>query len=145
MSFTSTALKNLVVGDIIYVDVHIDKADTADPNSKSTTAKKIKKGDPVTRLAVVLVAGASSVQVTYLATFAQSTQLPTTFTDKTMWYPIKPATKESTYDPLPALPNGKAQWACLRKKQTITTDPVNKTAENIGATSAGLILAAMKA
>jgi hypothetical protein len=40
MSFTSTPLKSLAVGDIIYVDVHIDKADVADPNSKSTTAKK---------------------------------------------------------------------------------------------------------
>lgn len=40
MSFISTPLKDLVVGDIIYVDVHIDKADMADPTSKSTTAKK---------------------------------------------------------------------------------------------------------
>jgi hypothetical protein len=41
MSFISTPLKDLAVGDIIYVDVHIDKADMADPNSKSTTAKKL--------------------------------------------------------------------------------------------------------
>jgi hypothetical protein len=40
MSFTSTPLKDLAVGDIIYADVLIDKADMADPNSKSTTAKK---------------------------------------------------------------------------------------------------------
>jgi len=145
MSFTSTALKDLVVGNIIYVDVIIDVADTADPNSKSTTAKKIKAGKPVTRLAVVLVAGTSSVTVTYLATFAKSSSLPTTFTDKTMWYPIKPATKESTYEPLPALPNNTAQWASLRKKQTITTNPANKVADSISAASAALILAAMKA
>lgn len=146
MSFTSTPLKDLAIGDIIYADVLIDKADMADPNSKSTTAKKfvnqsviaiihtllklinslprIKKGQPVARLAVVLVAGSSSVQVTYLATFAQSTQLPASFPDKSMWYPILPATKESVYDPLPALQNNKAQWACLRRKQTITDDPV---------------------
>ena len=145
MSQTSTPLKDLAVGDIIYVDVIIDKADMADPNSKSTTAKKyvnsslqlmpsysqadrfsprIAKGQPVTRLAVVLVTGSSSVQVTYLATFAKSTKLPTSFTDKSFWYPIKPATKESTYEPLPALPNNVAQWASLRKKQTITKSPV---------------------
>ncbi|KAI0299209.1 hypothetical protein BC826DRAFT_63381 [Russula brevipes] len=124
MSKTSTPLKNLVVGDIIYADVHINKSDMADPNSKSTTAKKINKGQAITRLAVVLVAGSSSVQVTYLATFAKSTQLPTTIADKTMWYPISPATKESTHDPLPALQNNTAQWASLRQKQTITTDPV---------------------
>jgi len=144
-SFTSTPLKSLAVGDIIYVDVHIDKADMADPNSKSTTAKKIKKGTAVTRLAVVLVAGTASVEVTYLATFERSTTLPASFTDQTMWYPIKPATKESTtHDPLPAL-NKEAQWACLRKKQTITTDPVKKTTEQITEASAKLILAAMKA
>jgi len=40
MSFTSTPLKDLVVGNIIYVDVVINKADMADPSSKSTTAKK---------------------------------------------------------------------------------------------------------
>lgn len=78
----------------------------------------------VTRLAVVLVAGSSSVKVSYLATFVQATQLPASFADKSMWYPISPAKKESTYDPLPALPNNKSQWACLRKIQTITDDPV---------------------
>jgi hypothetical protein len=144
MSFTSTPLKDLAVGDIIYANVHIDKADMADPNSKSTTAKKINKGQPVTRLAVVLVAGSSSVQVTYLATFAGSTQLPASFADKSIWYPISPAKKESTHDPLPALPNNKAQWACLRKKQTITEDPVNKVKESMSKASADLILAAMK-
>lgn len=40
MSFESTPLKDLAVGDIIYVDVAINRADMADPNSKSTTAKK---------------------------------------------------------------------------------------------------------
>ena len=127
---------------------------------------RIKKGDPVTRLAVVLATGSSSVQVTYLATFAQSTKLPASFADKSLWYPISPATKEGTYDPLPALPNNKAQWACLRKKQTITGNPVghlflpcivyipdafvdmvqvNKVQESLSKASAGLILAAMKA
>ena len=33
-------LSNLQVGDVIYADVIIDKQDMADPNSKSTTAKK---------------------------------------------------------------------------------------------------------
>ena len=40
MSATSVPLKDLAVGDIIYVNVLIDKADMADPASKSTTAKK---------------------------------------------------------------------------------------------------------
>jgi hypothetical protein len=40
MSFISTPHKDLAVGDIIYANVLIDKADMADPNSKSTTAKK---------------------------------------------------------------------------------------------------------
>ena len=64
------------------------------------------------------------MQVTYLATFAGTTQIPASFSDKSMWYPISPAKKESTYDPLPALPNNKAQWACLHKKQTITDNLV---------------------
>ena len=85
---------------------------------------RIKKGQPVTRLAVVLVAGSSSVEVTYLATFIHSTKLPASFADKSMWYPMSPATKESTHEPLPALPNNTAQWACLRRKQTITDNPV---------------------
>ncbi len=127
---------------------------------------RIKKGDPVTRLAVVLVTGSSSVQVAYLATFAQSTKLPASFADKSLWYPISPATKESTYAPLSALPNSKAQWACLRKKQTITENPVGylfpppivyipdafvdmiqvkKVQESLSKSSADLILAAMKA
>ena len=40
MSFTPTPLKDLAAGDIIYVNVVIDKADMADPNSKSTTTNK---------------------------------------------------------------------------------------------------------
>ncbi|KAF8886083.1 hypothetical protein CPB84DRAFT_1827144 [Gymnopilus junonius] len=144
MTTTSTALKDLAVGNIIYADVTIDKADMADPSSTSTTAKKIKKGDKVTRLCIILEKGTSSVTVTYLATFAGATSLPTSFTDKSLWYPIKPATKESTYQPLPET-NGKAQWACLRKKQTITTDPVKKVADTMTEASAKLILGAMKA
>ncbi|KAI0299210.1 hypothetical protein BC826DRAFT_1184072 [Russula brevipes] len=124
MSKTFTALRDLVFGDIIYVNLYINKKDMADPNSQSTTAKKIKSGKPVTRMSVVLVAGSLSVQVTHLATFEESTQLPTTFVDKTMWYPISPATKESTYDLLPALQNNTAQWACLRQnRQSLPTRP----------------------
>lgn len=40
MSFTSTHLKDLAVGNIIYTDVMINKADMADPTATSTTAKK---------------------------------------------------------------------------------------------------------
>ncbi|KAJ7228547.1 hypothetical protein GGX14DRAFT_384986 [Mycena pura] len=145
MSFTEVALSALVVGDIIYADVKIDAQDMADPNSKSTTAKKIKKGDPITRLAVVLVAGNTSVQVTYLATFARSTTLPTSFADKSYWYPFTPAGQESIYEPLPARANNEAQWASLRVTQTITQGTVKRLdGANIGA-SADLIRAAMKA
>ncbi|GBE85424.1 hypothetical protein BKA93DRAFT_828887 [Sparassis latifolia] len=144
MSKTSVPLKDLVVGDIIYANIIIDKADMADPNSKSGTAKNIKAGKPVRRLCVVLVAGSSSVVVTYLATFNQSKTLPASFTDKSYWYPVSPATKEGTLDPLPSL-NGTAQWVSLRKKQTVTEDPVEKVTEKFSAASVKLILAAMKA
>ncbi|KAJ7743145.1 hypothetical protein B0H16DRAFT_1727867 [Mycena metata] len=146
MPFTEVPLNNLVVGDIIYCDVIIDKKDVADPNSKSTTAKKIKAGQPVTRLAVVLVAGAASVRVTYLATFVGATALPASF-DKSYWYPFTPAQKESTHDPLPArADNPVAQWASLRATQTVTQTPVKRVdGGNIGTASADLIRAAMKA
>lgn len=141
---TQVALSTLKAGDIIYADVHIDVQDMADPNAKSTTAKKyvvlalplchfhfltvifcrIRKGDPVTRLCIVLTPGAHSVDVTYQATFAQSTSLPGNFTDKDLWYPVSPAKKEGSHEPLPALGDGKAAWASLRKTQTITQDPV---------------------
>ncbi|KAJ7035702.1 hypothetical protein C8F04DRAFT_1098212 [Mycena alexandri] len=147
MAFTEVPLNTLVVGDIIYCDVRIDKKDMADPNSKSTTARKINNGQPVTRLAVVLVAGATSVRVTYLATFAGATALPASFADKSYWYPFTPATKESTYDPLPARADSPvAQWASLRATQTVTQTPVKRVdGGNIGTASADLIRAAMKA
>lgn len=72
---------------------------------------------------MVLVSGTTSVEVTYVATFDQKTQLPSQL-DKTMWYPFSPATKEGSYDPLPSIIGGKAQWASLRTKQTITANPV---------------------
>ncbi|KAJ7228553.1 hypothetical protein GGX14DRAFT_613506 [Mycena pura] len=164
MPFTPVTLSDLEVGDIIYADVKIDSEDMADTNSKSTTAKKIKKGDPITRLAVVLVAGTASVEVTYLATFARSTTLPSSFADKSYWYPFTPAGQESIYEPLPAMTNNEAQWASLRVTQTITQDTVGDLAHlvdcfslirgtvqvkridgaNIGE-SADLIRAAMKA
>jgi hypothetical protein len=72
----------------------------------------------------VLVPGQISVQVTYVATFDQSNALPSTL-DKKMWYPFKPATKEGDLEPLPELSNGKAQWASIRTKHTITTNPVS--------------------
>ena len=72
----------------------------------------------------MLVPGQTSVQVTYVATFDQSTTLPSAL-DKTVWYPFKPATKEGDLEPLPELSNEKAQWASLRTKQTITKNPVS--------------------
>lgn len=139
MSFIITLLEDLAVGDIIYVEVHNDIADVdmapvnhgqevrqsiSYLNDILNSLPRIVKGDPVTRLAVILIAGSSSVIVTYFATFAKSTSPPTTFTDKTLWYPVAPATKESDYDPLPALPNNTAQRASLHTKQTITESPV---------------------
>lgn len=72
---------------------------------------------------MVLAVSATSVTVTYLATFSKATTLPTTL-DKNYWYPVDPATKEGTLDPLPAL-NTRAQWASLRKKQEITEATVS--------------------
>jgi hypothetical protein len=40
MSLIPTELKDLVVGDVIATDVTININDTADPNSKSGTARK---------------------------------------------------------------------------------------------------------
>jgi hypothetical protein len=110
-----------------------------------------------------LVPGVASVEVTYVATFDQSTALPNAL-DKTMWYPFAPALQEGAFAPLPtALSSGKAQWASLRTKQTITENPVSfcsaiyilkltrpsrqvdKLPENVPAQSVNAILAAMKA
>jgi hypothetical protein len=87
------------------------------------TYDRIKRGDPVDRYCIVLAVEAQSITVTYLATFKRSTKLPTTL-DKAYWYPVDPAEKEAALDPLPAL-NTNAQWASLRKKQTITVTPVS--------------------
>jgi len=145
MSKTSVALKDLHIGDIIYTNVTINVADQADPNSKSTTAKKIQQGTPIQRLCIVLVPGTQSVQVTYLATLGSSTSLPATL-DRTMWYPFEPATKEGSYTPLPPLSSAKAQWACLRIKQKITANPIDRVDDmQISADSAHEVLAAMKA
>ena len=76
------------------------------------------------KLAVVLVADNSGVQVTYLTTFGGESTLPSTLNEKGMWYPISPAENEDIYVPLPALKTNKAQWASLRQKQTITASSV---------------------
>jgi len=144
---SSVPLASLSVGDIIYANVVINQADMADPNSKSTTAKKIKKGQPVERICIVLAVHGGSVDVTYTATFAKSTQLPTSFTDKSYWYPINPATKEGTLDPIPSAINPQtAQWASLRQTQKVTANPAKRIdGSQYTAASVALILAAMKA
>ena len=81
------------------------------------------------QLAIVLITGKSSVEVTYLASFRGKDGeepklcLPTKL-DKSMWYPISPAENEGHFAPLPTLENNKAHWASLRRKQTITVNPV---------------------
>jgi len=143
---SSVSLASLSVGNIIYADVVINTADTADPNSKSTTAKKIKKGKPVTRICIVLAVNTGSVDVTYTATFIGSTKLPTSFTDNSYWYPIKPATKEGNLEPLPSAINPQTpQWVSLRQTQRLTQDPVNLIAGNYDVASVALIRAQMKA
>jgi len=145
MSKVSTQLKDLKVGDLIYADIVVNTADVADLKSKSTTTTKIKQGKPVRRICLVLVPGQISVQVTYVATFDQSNALPSTL-DKKMWYPFKPATKEGDLEPLPELSNGKAQWASIRTKHTITTNPVDKLSDRtVPVASADLIKGKMKA
>lgn len=139
---SEVALTALAVGDIIYTKVLINKADMANPNATSGTAKswghpvvvltspnwnpiynRIKRGHPVERYCVVLAVGTQSITVTYLATFNRAKKLPTTL-DEAYWYPIDPAEKEAALDPLPAL-NTNAQWASLRTKQTIAVTPVS--------------------
>ncbi|KAI9571765.1 hypothetical protein HD554DRAFT_1819731 [Boletus coccyginus] len=145
MSKASVQLKDLKVGDLIYADIVLNTADIADSNSKSSTTAKIKQGKPVRRICLVLVPGQTSVQVTYVATFGQSTTLSTEL-DKAMWYPFKPATKEGNLEPLPALSNGKAQWASLRTKHTITKNPADVISGlTVPVASAELIKGKMKA
>ena len=91
---------------------------------------RIKKGQAVRRICLVLEPGETSVQVTYVATFSENTTLPSTL-DKTMWYPLAPATQEGSFAPLPALDNGKAQWASLRTRHTITVNPVHSESSNV--------------
>jgi hypothetical protein len=87
---------------------------------------RIKKGQAVRRICLVLETGETGVQVTYIATFGESTTLPATL-DKTMWYPFAPATQEGSFVPLLALDNGKAQWGSLRTRHTITINPVRSS------------------
>jgi len=105
MSMTPTQLKDLAVGDLISVDIFVNIADVANPKLKTKTTKKIKKGQAVRHICLVLEPGGeTSVQVTYVATFNLngSTTLPA------MWYPFTPAAQEGSFAPLPVLDNGKA-------------------------------------
>jgi hypothetical protein len=87
----------------------------------------------VERICIVLAVHEGSVDVTYTATFATSTQLPTLFTDKSYWYPINPATKEGSLDPLPSAINPEIeQWVSLRRTQKVTADPVSQLIFDIG-------------
>ncbi|KAG9316104.1 hypothetical protein JVU11DRAFT_3778 [Chiua virens] len=138
MSKTSTHLKDLQVGDLIWANVVLDIADLVDLKSTSSTAKKTKEGKPTRRICLVLEAGATSVRVTYVATFNESNTLPTAL-DKTMWYPFRPATKEGDLEPLPPMREGIAQWASLRSTHTITNDPVYVLPETVSVETAGLI------
>jgi len=140
-----TEIRKLEVGDFIYADVIINLADMADPNSKSTTATKVKQGKAVPRIAVVLAKGEGFVHVTYSTTFKGVTTLPAIFADKTMWYPRKPAKKESIYEPLPATLDGVAGWYSLRRTQRVDTPIVEKLVESVSPATAGLIRGAMKA
>ncbi|KAG6380542.1 hypothetical protein JVT61DRAFT_4901 [Boletus reticuloceps] len=141
MSKISTKLEHLKVGDLIFADIIINPTDIADRSSKSATTSKAKQGKPVRRICLVLEPGKTSVQVTYVPTFKESTTLPSTL-DKAMWYPFMPATKEGSLEPLPAMSNGKAQWASLRSKQTIAKDPIS---DSVPVTTVNLIKAKMKA
>ncbi|KZT03133.1 uncharacterized protein LAESUDRAFT_762126 [Laetiporus sulphureus 93-53] len=120
----TTALKDLRVGDMIWVKATVNKADLANPAATSATTKAVLQGKHVKRLCVVLIEGTTSVVVTYLTTFGDSAALPTRFTDKSYWYP--------------------AQWVSLRQKQTIFDDPVPKVASRFTSSSIRLILNAMK-
>jgi len=144
MSKTPTQLKDLAVGDLISTDIVVNITDVADPKSKTGTTAKIKKGQAVRRICLVLEPGETGVQVTYVATFGESTTLPATL-DKTMWYPFAPATQEGSFAPLLALDNGKAQWASLRTRHTITVNPVDKLSEQVPSGSAAAILGEMRA
>ena len=74
----------------------------------------------VTRLAVVLVQGESSVEVTYLTTFNRESTVPASL-DESMWYPtIVPGENKDSK----SVVQPEAQWASLRRKQTITANPV---------------------
>ncbi|KAF8801419.1 hypothetical protein BYT27DRAFT_7198199 [Phlegmacium glaucopus] len=135
-------LSDLSFGDLISTDVMIDIRDLLDPNSKTTTAKKIKKGLPTRRLCVVLVTGSTSIGVTYLATFNRQTVLPDNL-NQNLWYPIKPAEKgDQDFDPLPGEPNGEAQWASLRRIQYINGE-FDKKSGILPVASAEVIKAAM--
>ncbi|CCL99536.1 uncharacterized protein FIBRA_01554 [Fibroporia radiculosa] len=138
-------VSKLVVGDLIYASIHIDRADMANPKATSGTAKKIKKGEPVVRHCVVLEKNEHSVVVTYLATFGGSKKLPTTL-QEVYWYPIEPAEKEGKHEPLPELNPGVAQWASLRKKQTVTGDvKMSDMRVRMSEESVHLVLSAMHA
>ncbi|KIK96561.1 hypothetical protein PAXRUDRAFT_825793 [Paxillus rubicundulus Ve08.2h10] len=140
---TTVSLSTLEEGDIIRAPIIIDIDDLVDPKSKTGTTKDIKRGKPITRYCIVLKKNPTSVTVTYLATFDKSLTLPTTLKQQ-YWYPIKPATQEGSYVPLPAL-NERAQWACLRKKQELVLSTVPKFTTKVVAQSVTTIWDAMKA
>ncbi|CAG8739778.1 15166_t:CDS:2, partial [Acaulospora colombiana] len=121
MPKTLVPIGDISVGDTVWVPLIIEIEDYQNFAGGSTTSKRVRKGQSVDRLAVVLVADGSSIQVTYSVTFGGQKSLPASVTDKTMWYPVSPASNEGNYDPLPMVPDQPAHWICVRKKQTITS------------------------
>ncbi|KAF9237982.1 hypothetical protein BU15DRAFT_75592 [Melanogaster broomeanus] len=119
---TKVTLSDLPLGAILYEEILIHKSDGAYPNSQSATKKAIDANKPVTRYCIVLGKDASSVTVTYVATFNYrpgEAKLPANLEkEKQYWYPVTPAANERQYTPLPAF-NKHAQWVSLRKKHKL--------------------------
>ncbi|KAL5639014.1 hypothetical protein ACGC1H_003403 [Rhizoctonia solani] len=100
------------------------------PSLKSSnTRKKIEKGEQVRKLAYVLEINENDIVVAYTTTIGKKKALDEHVTDINDWYPVSPAPKNGTRDPLPAPENETSpNPAWINVKQAIRIPWTNKIA-----------------
>jgi hypothetical protein len=97
----------------------------------------IQKGEAIKRMGIVLRVDSDKLKVAYLATFAHARSLRSTGLDPNgiqNWYPITPAPKEGSLDPLNPLVPAKqaiAQWVSLRKSFDVSDKKVSCSHEKL--------------
>jgi hypothetical protein len=88
-------------------------------------------------MGIVLRVDSDKLKVAYLATFAHARSLRSTGLDTNgiqNWYPVKPAPKEGSLDPLnPLVPTEQAvaQWVSLRRSFDVSDKKVSYSHESL--------------